>query len=156
MYMSCTACYYARWGKGNQHRKKQVEETWDTYIHQLIHPQIYAIVVGLIFSNMIFFAVVGIVFSDFGTTVTGASLKVGLWVGGFLLEILSHLWDPIRLRNPIYRLQRDHRNISPLPVGEVNLSKRLDTITTIILGEVGNAHPIIHWYPGQRIGNVGD
>ncbi|CAE6451712.1 unnamed protein product [Rhizoctonia solani] len=133
------ACYYARWGKGYQHRKNQAAETWGTFIHDFVHPQLYAIVIGLIFSNMILFAVVGIVFSDFGTTVLGSSLKVGLWVGGFLLEILSHIWHPILLH---MHESRPKREVHPLPVGEVDLSKRLDTITTIILGEANAGRAI--------------
>ncbi|CEL63476.1 hypothetical protein RSOLAG1IB_10792 [Rhizoctonia solani AG-1 IB] len=134
------ACYYSRWGRGTKERQG---ESWGQYIRHLVHPQIYAIVVGLVFSNMVFFAVVGIVFSNLGTTVLGASLKVGLWVGGFSLEIFSHLWDPLRRKLAVLMAHlrgtetpaESEREANPLPLGQVNLSERLDTITTIILGE---------------------
>ncbi|QRW20612.1 transmembrane protein [Rhizoctonia solani] len=122
------ACVYARWGKGT---KVQNHESWAQYVHRIIHPEMYAIVIGLIFSNMIFFAVVGVVFSEFGTTVAGASLKVGLWVGGFLLEIISHLWYPAMQK--LKRPQPTKRTIG-LPNPE-SLSGYFDTITTVILGE---------------------
>ncbi|KAF8747443.1 Bacterial low temperature requirement A protein (LtrA), partial [Rhizoctonia solani] len=119
------ACVYARWGKVQPH------ESWAHYVHNIIHPEMYAIVIGLIFSNMIFFAVVGIVFSDVGTTVLGASLKVGLWVGGFLLEVVSHMWYPVMQK--LKGLDGKKGNIQ-LPKPQ-SLSEYFDTITTIILGE---------------------
>ncbi|KAF8754689.1 hypothetical protein RHS01_06137 [Rhizoctonia solani] len=60
-----------------------------------------------------------------------ASLKVGLWVGGFLLEIISHLWYPAMQK--LKRPQPTKRTIG-LPNPE-SLSGYFDTITTVILGE---------------------
>ncbi|CAE6529196.1 unnamed protein product [Rhizoctonia solani] len=174
------ACIYARWGKG---APKRGYTGWGRYVFDYVHPQIFAILIGLIFSNFIFFAVVGIVFTEFGITRLGASLKLGLWIGGFLLEIGSHLWYPIMRRINYFQvkvvghetIQEDNTPLNddgeskteskttphdkntigdetsgnpeaetgpnskvganPLPLAGVKLSERLDTITTIILGE---------------------
>ncbi|KAH7338455.1 hypothetical protein B0J17DRAFT_423956 [Rhizoctonia solani] len=118
-----------------------------------VHPHILAVVVGLIFSNMMFFAVVGILFSRLKTTLLGTSLKLGLWIGGFTLEVCSHLWYPIlhrvgyfpdlepgTVKQPTIPTgsaddTNEKKDVNPLPLVGVNLSQRLDTITTIILGE---------------------
>ncbi|KEP47839.1 putative transmembrane protein [Rhizoctonia solani 123E] len=138
------ACYYARWGKGAETRGHTRR---GLFFFDRVHPQVYAIIVGLIFSNMMLFAAVGIMFSSYGTSVQGASLKLGLWIGGFFLEILSHVWYPVlrlmasrrtekeTLQGQIERVPHWTEDVNPLPLAKVDLRERLDTITTIILGE---------------------
>ncbi|KAH7338453.1 hypothetical protein B0J17DRAFT_423902 [Rhizoctonia solani] len=163
------AYYYGRWGAGVPERKYV---PWGRIIIDVVHPHVYAIVSGLIVSNMIFFAVVGIVFKEFGTTKVGASLKLGLWVGGFAVEVFSHLWYPLLCRIEFFRAPTDKEvkeargtisftqgvtfgnttqdngapnnrsgtanngiGTNPLPLAGLMLGERLDTITTIILGE---------------------
>ncbi|EUC57255.1 transmembrane protein, putative [Rhizoctonia solani AG-3 Rhs1AP] len=143
------ACWYARWGKGAENRGHTPR---GRFLFDRVHPQVYAIIVGLIFSNMMLFAAMGIMFSSYGTSVAGASIKLGLWIGGFLLEILSHLWHPVlRLMAP-RRNQKEGQeenspgavhwteDVNPLPLAKVDLCERLDTITTIILGEALNGN----------------
>ncbi|CAE7160197.1 unnamed protein product [Rhizoctonia solani] len=77
-----------------------------------------------------FIAALVIVANGFGKSVLGASLRLGLWAGGFLVEALSHLYMPLYWR--IYKKSLD----DPLPVNPgVQLNERLQTITAIILGE---------------------
>ncbi|CAE6466008.1 unnamed protein product [Rhizoctonia solani] len=135
---------YARWGKGAENRGHTHR---GRFLFDRVHPQVYAIIVGLIFSNMMLFAAMGIMFSSYGTSVAGASIKLGLWIGGFLLEIFSHLWYPVLRLMARRRRQKESEagkppgtlhwteDVNPLPLAKVDLSERLDTITTIILGE---------------------
>ncbi|CAE7114274.1 unnamed protein product [Rhizoctonia solani] len=135
------ACFYARWGEG---AKARGHTRRGRFLQDRVHPQVYAILVGLVLSNLMLFAAMGIMFSSFGTTVLGASLRLGLWVGGFLLEIFSHLWLPVlRLIARHQRLKEGQasgpvhwtEDVNPLPLAKVDLCERFDTITTIILGE---------------------
>ncbi|CAE6492727.1 unnamed protein product [Rhizoctonia solani] len=133
------ACYYAGWGKGVKTRGHYPRGRFRL---TRVPAQIDSILVGLIFSNMMLFAAMGIMFSAFGTTVTGASVRLGLWIGGFLLEVISHLWFPVvrqiarhRRKNKDSKIVHWTEDVNPLPVAKVDLRERLDTITTIILGE---------------------
>ncbi|CUA69867.1 BEACH domain-containing protein lvsC [Dictyostelium discoideum] [Rhizoctonia solani] len=133
------ACYYAGWGKGVKTRGHVPRGRFRL---TRVPAQIDSILVGLIFSNMMLFAAMGIMFSAFGTTVTGASVRLGLWIGGFLLEVISHLWFPVvrqiarhRRKNKDLKTAHWTEDVNPLPVAKVDLRERLDTITTIILGE---------------------
>ncbi|KDN48901.1 hypothetical protein RSAG8_02254, partial [Rhizoctonia solani AG-8 WAC10335] len=99
-------------------------------------PQLLAITIGLLISNPMFMAALGIAASDFGETVLGASLKLGLWVGGFLVEVFSHLSMPIYWWITDGHITENIDSKRILPVApEVKLYERLQTITTIILGE---------------------
>ncbi|CAE6529202.1 unnamed protein product [Rhizoctonia solani] len=162
------AYYYGRWGNGVPERKYV---PWGRIIIDVVHPHVYAIVTGLIVSNGIFFAVVGIVFEAFAITKVGASLKLGLWVLGFSVEVFSHLWYPLLCRvgffrdptsdelkrvrtitiaqgaradntakgkgaaDPKHQTANNGIGTNPLPLAGLMLGERLDTVTTIILGE---------------------
>ncbi|EUC57251.1 transmembrane protein, putative [Rhizoctonia solani AG-3 Rhs1AP] len=102
-------------------------------------PQLIAITIGLLISSPMFIAALGIAASNFGETVLGASLKLGLWVGGFLIEVVSHLSMPVYwwMKNQdITTINASDRKKRMLPTApDVKLYERLQTITTIILGE---------------------
>ncbi|KAL5634227.1 hypothetical protein ACGC1H_006147 [Rhizoctonia solani] len=102
-------------------------------------PQLIAITIGLLISTPMFIAALGIAASNFGETVLGASLKLGLWIGGFLVELASHLSMPTYWRitkNTISPSNAASHSKRILPTAsEVKLYERLQTITTIILGE---------------------
>ncbi|CAE6489884.1 unnamed protein product [Rhizoctonia solani] len=125
---------------------------------ECIPPQLKFITNGLLICNPMFITVLVISSLPFGQTITGASNKLGLWFGGFLVEPLSHLSIPayrwvikrIRLLNgaPVHGQESGsgskhggNSNISissgyelPLSPG-MNLYERLQTVTTIIVGE---------------------
>ncbi|KAJ1305002.1 hypothetical protein OPQ81_000045 [Rhizoctonia solani] len=117
---------------------------------QSVPPQLICITAGLFISNPLFAAALGIAASDFGKTVLGASLKLGFWIGGFLIELFSHLAVPVydwvqKLRSRSSSTtnadgqEKGNPNIPSgreLPVAPgMDLCERLQTITTIILGE---------------------
>ncbi|CAE6444991.1 unnamed protein product [Rhizoctonia solani] len=87
-----------------------------------IPSRLKAVTIGLVISNLMFIAALVIAAKDFGESVLGASLKLGLWIGGFFVEFLSHS-----------RLVSSGSSLPTNP--DVNLYERLQTITVIILGE---------------------
>ncbi|CUA69868.1 hypothetical protein RSOLAG22IIIB_04124 [Rhizoctonia solani] len=95
-----------------------------------IPPQLVAITTGLSISFYMFSAALGIAASSFGESVLGASLKLGLWVGGFAVEIFSHFIIPF-----YWWIKGQENPTNKLPVSGTELYERLETITTIILGE---------------------
>ncbi|CUA69869.1 hypothetical protein RSOLAG22IIIB_04125 [Rhizoctonia solani] len=154
--------YYARWStrinqvkdKSNTNRSGTDPQVPTRPWIECIPPQLKFITSGLLISNPMFIAALVISALPFGQTITGASLKLGLWFGGFLVELLSHLSIPvyrwvtkrIRLLNGAAGSGSgsEHGGNSSvsissgyeLPVSPgMDLCERLQTVTTIILGE---------------------
>ncbi|KAJ1305003.1 hypothetical protein OPQ81_000046 [Rhizoctonia solani] len=85
---------------------------------QNVLPQPTAVFAGLWISNPMFIAALVIAYLNLSETRLGASLRMGLWIGGFLVELFSHIFGTALHSPP-----------------GVQLGKRLQTVTTIILGE---------------------
>ncbi|CAE7232645.1 unnamed protein product [Rhizoctonia solani] len=102
-----------------------------------VPPQVEAIAIGLVISTPMFIAALVIAAIDFGGSVLGASLKLGLRMGGFLIEVLSHLCLPLYWRTLVWWTNgKEAPDPFLLPVDpRVPLHERLQTITTIVLGE---------------------
>ncbi|KAG8690340.1 hypothetical protein FRC11_012288 [Ceratobasidium sp. 423] len=110
--------------------------------------QLKAIMTGLLISNVMLIAALVVTASNFGQTVRGASCKLGLWIVGFSIEIISHFVTPLYLRskgsNAVLGDPEGGETVQPrldrggheLPVSsETKLEERLQTIIAIILGE---------------------
>jgi hypothetical protein len=126
--------------------------------------KLYIIPIGLAISTPLFFLAWIVSASDYGTTVAGAKLKFVFWGIGLIIEVISHIrmsrrsWYKFRRNErsshaedkdieaePLSKLAQlstkkavtiNRSQDLPVPSSNLDLSSRLEAITTIILGEV--------------------
>ncbi|CAE6450473.1 unnamed protein product [Rhizoctonia solani] len=111
-----------------------------------VRSRLQAITIGLVISTLMLIAALVIASNGFGKSVLGASIRLGLWIGGFMVEIMSHLCMPFYwwLYSDPNTPNSDYSLPPVNPDPDVKLHKRLRTIITIILGEVPAIHIPCH------------